>query len=499
MADFPTEIWLHILHYLPIKDLSGFIGATRYFNSLGMDVRYEVTEIRIQEGVYEKDMRRVAEPAIARRIKSLKLWARVVYTPFEMFPVTEPRPRFRRLPKSMNCAGRVRLPKIIMEQRQPTTPVVEAPAFEDLKLTFDECLDWFLVALPHMVNVRDFELHIDTKGRPTYPNQMERFLGYIWMALRQKLQKLTFNGTLPDMAIFLRSKPPHINVVDVNFTLYGPQAARDAVQEKILAQVMPNYVKSLGPGFHSLTLRSWNSQDLTIPLMAFTELPDLRLIYLEVTFTSGSVPSKSVLKSFFNVVSLTLETLKFVYSIPGFDMPLMKPAEVDIVDSAFLSCLANPGCFFNLRILEFHVRRFPKSVDLLLGFIKNSSAQLMQLTLTGPPLPMSDVDNVLLALSVCNNLTHLHFGPLKFNSNLIDSLAENIPRLYSLELDLDSNILNLSLGPRQYKNWKLYNITIRDRRTLMLREDLMKTVATLVHSVRSFGGTGRMSVTPSPT
>jgi len=60
MADFPTEIWLHILYYLPKKHLGGVIGANRYLNSLGMDIRHEVTEIQIQEGVYEKDMRRVA-------------------------------------------------------------------------------------------------------------------------------------------------------------------------------------------------------------------------------------------------------------------------------------------------------------------------------------------------------------------------------------------------------------------------------------------------------
>lgn len=60
MVDFPTEIWLHVLRYLSKDHLGGFIGANRYFNSLGMDIRYEVTEIRIQEGVNEKDMRRVA-------------------------------------------------------------------------------------------------------------------------------------------------------------------------------------------------------------------------------------------------------------------------------------------------------------------------------------------------------------------------------------------------------------------------------------------------------
>jgi len=60
MVDFPTEIWLHILYYLTKKQLGGFIGTNRYFNSLGMDIRYQVTEIRIQEGVYENDMRRVA-------------------------------------------------------------------------------------------------------------------------------------------------------------------------------------------------------------------------------------------------------------------------------------------------------------------------------------------------------------------------------------------------------------------------------------------------------
>lgn len=60
MVDLPTEIWLHILYYLPKTHLGGVIGANRYFNSLGMDIRYEVTEIQIQEGVYEKDMRRVA-------------------------------------------------------------------------------------------------------------------------------------------------------------------------------------------------------------------------------------------------------------------------------------------------------------------------------------------------------------------------------------------------------------------------------------------------------
>jgi hypothetical protein len=60
MADLPTEIWLHILCHVPKELLGGFIGASRFFNSLGMDMRYEVTEVRIQEGVYEKDMRRVA-------------------------------------------------------------------------------------------------------------------------------------------------------------------------------------------------------------------------------------------------------------------------------------------------------------------------------------------------------------------------------------------------------------------------------------------------------
>lgn len=426
---------------------------------------------------------------IAKRIKSLKLWARVVYTPVEMFPKTETPPRLRRLPESVNCGGGVHLPETVTKQKQPPTPVVETFVHENPKLTFEECLDWFLVALRNMANVRDFELHINTTGRPTYPNQMERFLGYIWIALKQKLQKLTFNGTLPDMVIFLRSKPPHINVVDINFTLYGLQSTRDAVQEKILALVMPAYVKSLGPTFHSLTLRSWNSQDLTIPLMAFTALPDLRLTSLEVTFTPGSVPSKSILKPFFSKVSLTLETLKFFYSIPGLDISPMNPEEVDIIDSAFFSCLTNPECFSNLRILEFYVIDLPKSVDLLPWFIKNSSKQLTKLTLTGPPLPISDVDRVLLALSVCSNLTHLHFGPLKFNSSLISSLAEKIPHLYSLELDLVSDSNTLSLGPRQYKNWKLYNIFIRDRRTFMVREDLMKAVATRVLSLKSFEGT----------
>jgi len=368
-----------------------------------------------------------------------------------MFPKTEPRPRLRRSLESLNCGGRVRLPKFVTKQKQPPTPVAEALVHENPELTFEECLDCFLVALRNMANVRDFELHINTTGRPTYPNQMERFLGYIWIAFKQKLQKLTFIGTLPDMVIFLRSKPPHINVVNINFTLYGLESTRDAVQEKILALVMPAYVKSLGPTFHSLTLRSWNSQDLTIPLMAFTELPDLRLTFLEVTFTPGSVPSKSVLKSFFGKVSLTLETLKFVYSIPGMDMPLMKPEEMVIVDSALFSCLTNSECFSNLRILEFYVRHLHKSVDLLLLFIKNSSKQLTKLTLTGAPLPMSDVDRVLLALSVCSNLTHLHFGPLQFNFSLISSLAENI----RLELDLASGSNTLSLGPRRYKNWKL--------------------------------------------
>lgn len=60
MVDLPTEIWLLILHCLPSKHLGGIIGANRYLNSLGMDIRHEVAEIQIQEGVYEKDMRRVA-------------------------------------------------------------------------------------------------------------------------------------------------------------------------------------------------------------------------------------------------------------------------------------------------------------------------------------------------------------------------------------------------------------------------------------------------------
>jgi len=361
-----------------------------------------------------------------------------------MFPeTTEPRSRIRRLLNFGNCGGRFRLPKTVMKQKQLTTPVAEALVHENLKLTFEECLDWFLVALRNMTNVRDFELHINTTGRPTYPNQMEHFLGYIWIAIKQRLQKLTFNGNLTDMAIFLRSKPPHINIVDINFTLYGLPSTRDTVQEKILALTMPAYVKNLGPAFHSLTLRSWNSQDLTIPLMAFTELAGLRLISLELTFTSGSVPSKSALESFFRKVSLTLETLKLVYFVPGFDIPLMKPEEANIVDSTLLSCLTNPECFSHLRILEFYVRRSPKSVDLLLWFIKNSSAQLTNLTLTGPPLPISDVDSVLLALSVCSNLTHLHFAPLNFDSTVIGSLAEKIPGLYSLELELVSGLLTI--------------------------------------------------------
>jgi hypothetical protein len=354
-----------------------------------------------------------------------------------MFPKAEPNRR-RQWLKFGKFRQRIQPPKVAKKPKQLATPLVDAIAQENLKLTFDECVDWFLVGLRNMTNVRDFELHINTEGRPTYPNQMERLLGCIWLALKKKLRKLSFIGTLPDMAIFLRSKPPHMNIIEVNFTLYGLQLPRDAVQEEVLALVMPKYVKSLGHGFHSLTLRSWNSQNLTTPLMAFAELANLRLTHLEISFTSGSVPSKSVLVSFFRRVSLTLETLKFVYSIPGFDMLLMKPEEVDILDSSFLICLENPECFIHLRVLELYIRPLPKSVDLLLRLIKNSSTRLTNLTLTGPPLHMSDVSRVLLALSVCSTLTHLHFGLRVFNSTLVGSLAEMVPHLYSLELDLVS-------------------------------------------------------------
>jgi hypothetical protein len=85
-----------------------------------------------------------SDPAIARRIKSLKLSARVVYTP------------------SVNCGGRVHLSKIVTKQKQPTTPVEETLVCENLKLTFEECLDWFLVALRNMANIRDFKIHINT-------------------------------------------------------------------------------------------------------------------------------------------------------------------------------------------------------------------------------------------------------------------------------------------------------------------------------------------------
>ncbi|KAG2018217.1 hypothetical protein CC2G_007664 [Coprinopsis cinerea AmutBmut pab1-1] len=177
----------------------------------------------------------------------------------------------------------------------------------------------------------------------------------------------------------------------------------------------------------------------------------------------------------------------------------LQPAAEEPVCEWLAECVADPGCFSNVKRLDICPTNLPAGIDILNRCISNSHRQMTEFRVRDRYLKTEEAVALSKTLSACPNLTTLHLNIFQLSHNVFDAFARDLPALRILQLWIGepSSMVSTNtsttletfrkdMETRRYMDWKLWDLTIWESGH-DLDSETMLTLMRSIPSLKSFG------------
>ncbi|PPR01268.1 hypothetical protein CVT24_006031 [Panaeolus cyanescens] len=474
----PTELLIAIVNCASRQVVLNLAIVNKAFYEICMDVLCTEVEIKLTNVVERRKIYFIKNPLLAKRIQHLRL--SIDYIGWS----------------SRNHESQPQISAL-----EPTSDPADLDANADdaegpEKLNFSKALHTFLNAIPNMRNVRTLSLHT---GNLPSPFSFEDMVSSIWETW-SILENFCYQGNLTNLSTIFRSSPPSkisFNSIELNGTISG-----------ILAGTLSSNLPDVNTGNQSPPIDillsgidKFSSQLCALSLIPTSPI-DFSTLYAKLASCTTPNLNELVLLSpsivpghphgltnFLTRVSPQLT--RFAVRFPGTQTILIADNAEKPWNDSLSSCLAHPKSFARVRDLEIYPTMLDTGLEVLLKFIHNTESHLEKLTITERYWDLTEIEKITSALKACKKLQSLTLASLRYNSALIDVLAQNLPNLYSLHLNIDEHIDPLEL--RQYTNWHLYDLSI-SRKGSIPADGLLEELGPQIPSLKSFFGKGHMNL-----
>ncbi|KAJ7230574.1 hypothetical protein GGX14DRAFT_486298 [Mycena pura] len=460
---FPPEVWLQVADYLPAQVVADFYTVNSSWFDIAMNVRYRQISFAFLNRALVRDLTRLRDPAVARRVRTLHIH------PYFVKEVLE-KPA-QPCPHSHSLRGKFKLAGLFRDQKRlarcaRTSALLECASPEELVRTMVEVIS----GLPFVTHY-----HIAWSALHSIHDLPVRFLV---AAFRPSVLQLALEISLEKTVDLLAHTKTLENLEELDLFIRLDHVLSAEAYEQILVDHLAPAINRLHNSLQKLSLRLCEPLDIAPLFDSLRYMPCLDSLSLSIPMARPHLGHPSGLGRFLerhrSLGHLALRATEL--SGDGL-VPADDPLSEWINDA--LSFVTGPA---KLRTLEASLALFPiEAAALCIGRFART---LHTLVLTGRYLPYERVDELLSAMrrAGAGRLQTLRLGAVTLSPELVDLLAEKLPGLRRLELlvrdvvgsegDLplyyggveqdDSQIGSflMEMEQRRYADWALRSLTL---------------------------------------
>ncbi|KAJ7789089.1 hypothetical protein B0H14DRAFT_3892070 [Mycena olivaceomarginata] len=468
----PSEVWLQIAEYLPPQMVGDLYSVNRQLFDIAMHARYHQVSFAFLNTALCRDLERLRDPVVARRVRTLHIHPYFVKEVVERSQALAI-PACPRQPQPHSLRGKFKRAKGLFRDHKRLARGARTCAFSEFGSPAEliQTVAEVISGLPHVTHY-----HIAWSGLHSIHDLPVPFLT---AAFRPSVLQLTLEISLEKTADLLRHTAALENLEELDLLLRLDHVLPAEAYEQILVDHLAPAINRLHTSLQKLSLRLCEPLDISPLFDSLRFLPVLDHLSLSIPMARPHLGHPSGLGKFLDRHRQSLQHLALratEFSGDGL-MPAEDPLSEWINDA--LSFVAGP---VKLRSLEASLTLFPvEAAAMVLGRFART---LHTLTLTGRHLPYDRVDELLSAVrrAGAGHLHSLRLGAVTLSPELIDLLAEKLPGLRQLELlvrdvvgsegDLplyyggpeqdDSQIGNffVEMEQRRYPDWGLRSIAL---------------------------------------
>ncbi|KAJ7777358.1 hypothetical protein B0H16DRAFT_955537 [Mycena metata] len=465
----PTEIWQQISDCIPPQHVADLYSVNRSWFDIAMNARYRQISFAFLNRAMLRDLSRLRDPAVARRVRTLHVHPYFVKEVLERsHEPPQPTSRSHNHP----LRGKFKLAGLFRDQKRlargaRTSALLEFGSPADLVRTMVEVIS----GLPNVTHY-----HIAWSGLHPIDNLPTPFLT---AAFQPSVLQLTLEISLEKTVDLLGHTAALENLEELDLFLRLDHVVPPEEYEQILVEHLAPAINRLHKSLQKFSLRLCEPLDISPLFDSLRFMPALDCLSLSIPMARPHLGHPSGLGKFLDRHRQSLSHL--VLRATELSGDGLTPAEDPLSEwiNDALSFVTGP---VKLRTLEASLTLFPiEAAAMCLGRFART---LHSLTLTGRHLPYDRVEELLGAVrrAGAGRLHTLRLGPVTLSPELIDCLAEKLPSLRRLELlvrdvvgsegDLplyyggteqdDSQIGNffIEMEQRRYLDWGLRSIAL---------------------------------------
>ncbi|KAJ6485770.1 hypothetical protein C8R45DRAFT_281716 [Mycena sanguinolenta] len=473
-APLPAEIWAQVAEYLPPQMVADLYSVNHHWFDIAMNARYHQVSFAFLNRAMLRDLERLRDPAVARRVRTLHVH------PYFVKEIMERSQEIAQIP---GCAppshphsslrGKFKLARGLFRDQKRLARGARTPALFEFGSPAElvQTLVEVISGLRHVTHY-----HIAWSGLHSIGDLPVSFLA---AAFRPSVLQLTLEISLEKTVDLLSHTAALENLEELDLFLRLDHILPSEAYEQILVDRVAPAINRLHTSLQKLSFRLCQPLDISPLFDSLRYLPVLDCLSLSIPMARPHLGHPSGLGKFLERHRHSLRQLVLRATELSGDglMPVEDPLSEWINDA--LSFVTGP---MKLRILEASLTLFPiEAAAMVLGRFART---LQSLTLTGRHLPYDRVDELLGAVrrAGASRLQSLRLGAITLSPELVDVLAEKLPTLRNLELlvrdvvgcegDMplyyggteqdDSQIGNFfaEMEPRRYPDWGLRSISL---------------------------------------
>ncbi|KAJ7173641.1 hypothetical protein C8R46DRAFT_1256012 [Mycena filopes] len=416
----PSELWHHVAEYVPPQHLAD-LYSVKPFHEIAMNVRYRQISFAFLNRAMLRDLTRLRDPAVARRVRTLHVhpyFVKEVLESSHETPQRASRPHAHSLHRKFKLAGLFRDQKRLARCTR-TSALVEFGSPADLVRTMVQVIS----GLPHLTHY-----HIAWSGLHSIHDLPVPFLT---AAFRPSVLQLTLEISLEKTADLLRHTEALENLEELDLFLRLDHVVPPEAYEQMLVDHLAPAINRLHTSLQKFSLRLCEPLDMSPFFESLRFMPALDCLSLSIPMARPHLGHPSGLGKFLDRHRQSLSHL--VLRATELSGDGLIPAEDPLCEwiNDALSFVTGP---VKLRTLEASLTLFPiEAAAMCLGRFART---LHSLTLTGRHLPYDRVEELLGAVrrAGAGRLHTLRIGGVTLSPELVDLLAEKLPGLRRLEL-----------------------------------------------------------------
>ncbi|KAJ7065228.1 hypothetical protein C8F01DRAFT_1124843 [Mycena amicta] len=458
---FPPEIWLEVAQHLPPAVIANMYSVSGQWFEISMDARYRSVSVAFLNHAMLRNIARLRDPAVARRVRTLHIHPYFVKQVLERTHDSPQPPR-----------GRFKLGGLFRDHKWPGRCVRSGASLpttpEELVRTMVEVLS----GLPYVTHYDIAWSGLDVIHDLPVP--------FLVAAFRPSVLQLTLEISLEKTMKLLAHTEKLENLEELDLFIRLDHLYTRETYEQILVEHLAPAINRLHKTLQKLSLRLCEPMDVAPLFDSLRFMPSLESLCISIPLARPHLGHPSGLGRFLDRHRDTLRNLALRGSeLSGNGLiPAEDPLSEWVNDA--LSFVTGPT---KLRSLELSLTLFPvEAATLCLGRFARS---LTSLTLTGRQLPYDRVDELLSAIRRIahgKRLKKLRLGTVTLSPELIDLIAEKLPGLDRLDLlvrdvvgsegdlplycggpEQDDNQIGSFLGEmeqRRYPEWALHKLAL---------------------------------------